>query len=261
MGLNVGELGDHDSGAVPPKAASLLRTDLKVHDVASTLSDVLKCAADLCEAGAHERALALLDHALESHPGHAPLHTARGWALENQSPPRWLDSRDAYEEAIAIDAGDLWARLGLANVLGQTGESARCPPIYRELIGLAELRAGTEPEYLELIGWCQYKLGRLAEAVAMFTKALAVDSDWVSVRFDLGLVLLLRGDPRAAVVQYDHALRTLAQRAPKLKTGPARVALDDLDEALSVHPHAVAFAAPLRYRLLDALQQALTEHE
>lgn len=261
MGLNVGELGDRDSGSAAPTAVSLQRVDLKVHDVASTLSDVLRCAADLGEAGANERALALLDHALESHPGHAPLHTARGWALENQSPPRWMDSRAAYEVAIAIDSGDLWARLGLATALAQTGESARCPRIYRELIGRAELRAGTEPEYIELIGWCQYKLGLLSEAAATFTRALAVDMGWVSVRFDLGLVFLLSGDPRAAVVQYDQALRTLAQHAPKMNGGPVRVALDDLDDALSAHPHAVAFAAPLRYRLLDALQQALTEHE
>ncbi len=257
----MGEFRDRESGAALPTAVPLPLIDLKVHDVMSTLSDVLRCAADLGEAGAHERALALLDHALESHPAHAPLHTARGWALENQSPPRWTDSRDAYAAAIAIDAGDLWARLGLATVLGQTGESARCPPIYRELIGRAKPRAGKEPEYLELIGWCQYKLGRLTEAAATFSSALALDTDWVSVRFDLGLVQLLSGDPRAAVLQYDHALRILAQRAPRLNAGPVRVALDDLDDALSVHPPAVAFAAPLRYRLLDALEQAVTEHE
>jgi tetratricopeptide (TPR) repeat protein len=230
-------------------------------DPASTLADVLRCAADLGEAGAHEQALALLDHALENHPQHAPLHTARGWALENLSPARWAQARSAYEAAIALDAGDLWARLGLATVLGQTGESARCAPIYLDLIDRAEPRVGQDPEYLEMIGWCQYKLGRLNDATASFTRALAIDGDWVSVRFDLGLVLLLRGDPRAAVQHCDHALRTLAHRAPHSRTGPVQVALDDLDAALTAHPHTAAFAAPLRYRLLDALQPALADHE
>ena len=260
MDLTTGKSVDRDSGAAPrPARPRQLANPL---DAASTLADVLRCAAELSEAGAQERALALLDQTIEIHPGHAPLHAARGWALENLGPTRWTQARAAYEAAIELDADDLWARLGLATVLGQTGEPARCPPIYLDLIERAEARVGREPEYIELIGWCQYKLGRLNDATATFTRALAVDAAWVSVRFDLALVLLLRGDPRVAVQHCDDALRTLAQCAPRSRAGAVKVALDDLDDALAAHPQAAALAAPLRYRLLDSLHAAaLTEHE
>ena len=90
---------------------------------------------------------------------------------------------------------------------------------------------------------------------------MAIDETWVSVRFDIGLVLLLSGDAQAAALHYGHALRTLARLGLKLKAGPVKVALDDLDEALSAHPSSAAAAAPLRRRLLDALQSPVAEHE
>jgi tetratricopeptide (TPR) repeat protein len=219
-------------------------------------TEILRCAADLGEGGEHARAAVLLERALEAHPNNAPLHTARGWALENLGSTRWAEARIAYECAIALDANELWAQVGLATVLGQIGESALCQPIYRDLAERAGVRAAQEPEYLELLGWCQYRLGRLAEAGATFTCALAIDDAWVSVRFDLGLVLLLSGDAHTAARHYGNALCTLANRGLNLRTGPVKVALDDLDEAVLAHPGATAAAAPLRQRLLDALQSS-----
>lgn len=227
---------------------------------ASTPSEVCRRAADLGEAGAHERSLALLDHALGFHPGHAALHTARGWALENLSPPRWDEARRAYEAAIALDAEDLWAHLGLASVLGQLGESVQCAPIYRDLVERARRRASLEPEYFELLGWCQYRLGRLDDAAATFRHALTLDGAWASVRFDLALVLLLSGQSHSADLHYGHTVRLLSKRGSEATLGAVRVALDDLDEALRVHPWAAAAAAPARQRLVEALQPTVTEH-
>jgi tetratricopeptide (TPR) repeat protein len=225
---------------------------------ATTPQDVLRCAAELGDAGAHLQALGLLDHALAQHPRHAALHTARGWALENLEPQCLGAARAAYETAIALDAGDLWAHLGLATVLGELGEAPRCAPMYRELIEHARLRARGEPELLELMGWCQYRLGRLDDAAATFRAALGVDDAWASVRFDLALVLLLGGEPHAADLHCGHALRTLAKRGVGATAGTVKVALDDLDSALAALPRAAAprlaaAAAPIRRRLLDAL--------
>ena len=97
--------------------------------VATTIAEILQRASELSDSGAHGHALALLDGALESYPGDAEVHTARGWALENLEPARLVDARAAYEAAVAIDAGQLWARVGLATVLGQLGLSHLCPPI------------------------------------------------------------------------------------------------------------------------------------
>jgi tetratricopeptide (TPR) repeat protein len=230
-------------------------------DPATPARDALCRAAELSEAGAHEQALSLLDDALVLHPRHGGLHTARGWALENLEPARLSGARAAYETAIALDAGDLWARLGLATVLAALGEPQRCAPIYRELIEHARLRTRDEPEFLELMGWCQYRLGRLDDAAATFRSALALDDSWASVRFDLALVLLLGGEAHAAELHCGHALRTLAKRGVAATAGSVKVALDDLDAALAALPRAAApriaaAAAPIRRRLQDALAGA-----
>ncbi len=234
---------------------------LPSRDPATAVRDALCRAAELSEAGAHEQALTLLDDALALHPRQGGLHCARGWALENLEPPRLSGARAAYETAIALDAGDLWARLGLATVLEPLGEPQRCAPMYRELIEHAGLRARDEPEFLELMGWCQYRLGRLDDAAATFRSALALDDSWASVRFDLALVLLLGGEAHAADLHCGHALRTLAKRGVAATAGTVKVALDDLDAALANLPRAAAprvaaAAAPIRRRLQDALAGA-----
>lgn len=225
-------------------------------DAASTIAQVLQRAAELSEAGAHEPALALLDRTLEKHPDAAELHTARGWALENLAPARLAEARVAYEAAVALDARQLWASVGLATVLGRLGLADLCPPIYGDVVEQATARAPQEPEYHELLGWCQYRLGRLDEAAATFARALAIDAAWVSVRFDLGLVLLLLGDTDAATLHYRAGLCSLAERGLASSAGPLRVALDDLAEALRQHPSAAAAPAPARVREQLALALA-----
>jgi len=228
--------------------------------VATTIAEILQRASELSDSGAHGHALAQLDGALETYPGDAEVHTARGWALENLEPARLVDARAAYEAAVAIDAGQLWARVGLATVLGRLGLSHLCPPIYRDVIGQAAARAPREPELIELLGWCQYRLGQLDEAADTFRGALGIDDAWVAVHFDLGLVLHLLGDAAGAGIHYRLGLRALAERAASLQAGPLKVALDDLDDALLRHPSVAAEAAPLREQLARALQAASNGH-
>ncbi len=218
---------------------------------------VAERAQALGEGGAHAEALALLDGALALHPAAAALHTARGWALENLRPPRPAEARAAYERALALDAGQLWARLGLAGVLAQLGLEALCAPIHEALLRDAAARAPGEPEYRELIGWCLYRLGRLDEAAAAFEQALAVDAEWVSVHLDLALVRLLLGDDAGAARHAGAALDSLSRGDPARRAGPLAVALDDLDDALRRHPPAAGDAATrLRRRLAQALDAA-----
>lgn len=225
---------------------------------APQLGTALQHAAELSEAGAYEPALALLDCALAVHADAADLYTARGWALENLTPPRCAEARDAYRCALALDPRQLWAQVGLATVLGQLGETASCPPIYREAAKQAHERAAQEPEYLELIGWCEYRLGRLDDAAATFARALAIDAGWISVRFDLGLVRLLLGDGDEAAQHYRDGLATLAKPDVPTRTGSLKVALDDLDEALQQQPAvgALPTAASIRAQLARALADA-----
>ena len=122
---------------------------------------------------------------------------------------------------------------------------------------MGQARAEAEPEFLELLGWCEYRLGRLDDAVATFGRALALNPAWTAVRLDLGLVSLLRGDVDATA-HFDAALDGLAECDPQRRVGALRVALDDLDEAIAATA-ALAFdnrTSNVRARLASELAAA-----
>ena len=212
-------------------------------------------AERLAEAGAYAEALQVLDRALPQHAGDARVHAARGWMIENIEPVRLDEARAAYETAISLDPQEPWTSLGLATVLGRLGDTARSEALHRELVERTRPQAADAPELLELLGWCLYRLGRLGEAAEVFERALAVDGDWVSVRFDLGLVLLQRGEAEAAAAEFRHALQALDGRPATARAAALRLALEDLDDALLRNPGPAAppGSTALRGWLTDAL--------
>ena len=223
----------------------------------SAISRVLQQATDLADAGRSTEAIDVLARAIERHGDVAELHTAQGWALENTSPPRWSEALAAYRIALAADPTQLWARLGQATALERLGDAEAAAAAYADAITLAIARAETEPEFLELLGWCEYRLGRLDDAVATFGRALALNPAWTAVRLDLGLVSLLRGDVDATA-HFDAALDGLAGCDPQRRVGALRVALDDLDEAVAATA-ALAFdnrTSNVRARLASELAAA-----
>ena len=209
----------------------------------------------LAQAGAYAEALQVLDRALPRHAGDARVHAARGWMIENIEPVRLDEARAAYETAISLDPQEPWAGLGLATVLGRLGDTARSEALHRELVERTRPQAADAPELLELLGWCLYRLGRLDEAAEVFGRALAVDGDWVSVRFDLGLVWLQRGEAEAAAAEFRHALQALDGRPAQARAAALRLALEDLDDASLRHskPAALPATTALRAQLADAL--------
>ena len=212
---------------------------------------LLEHAERLGEAGAYGEALQVLDRALVHHPDDARVHAARGWVIENIEPVRLDEARCAYQTAVALDPDELWAGVGLATVLGRLGQAGRSEAIYRELVEQVAPRTANAPELLELLGWCLYRLGRFDEAAETFRRALAIDADWVSVRFDLGLVLLQRGDADAAAAQAQRALHSLDGRPAKARAAALRLALEDLDDAMHLNPGTAS--TRLRAQLVNAL--------
>jgi tetratricopeptide (TPR) repeat protein len=109
---------------------------------------------------------------------------------------------------------------------------------------------------LELVGWCQYRLGHLETACQAFEQALAVNADWLSVRFDLGLVQLVLGRGAEADAHYSHGLALLAAPGGAARRGAAMVALDDLDDAVRRWP---AMLAPQAASQRSHLQRAISQ--
>jgi tetratricopeptide (TPR) repeat protein len=192
-------------------------------------------AEALSDAGESDAALRELDQALASGPSGAAVHTARGWALENLGPERLPDARTAYVEALRLDPGALWAKEGLSNVLRRMGLGEDADRLCREVIEEG-LSRSDELDLLELVGWCQLRLGRYDEAVATLREALARDGRWIAVRFDLALALLFAGERSRAFLEYSRGVHQTVNGGAGRLRGVVRVALDDLEETLNERP-------------------------
>jgi len=192
-------------------------------------NDALARAWALADAGDYGASLTEAERMIALEPDLAEAHTARGWALENLGPERLTDASDAYGEALRLDPEDLWAKEGLSNVLRRLGRPAEADALCVEVVQDARRRAN-DPELLEIRGWCEYRLGRLAEAEASFRRALDLDPAIVSVRLDLALVLLCQ--MRAGEASSSYAAAIAGARDTGGMAGVVAAALDDLVEAL-----------------------------
>lgn len=200
------------------------------------VADGLGRAEALSEAGEYAAALQELDDVLLGGPTSAEVHTARGWALENLGPERLPDARAAYESALRMDPGALWAKEGLSNVLRRMGLIEDADRLCREVVEEGLLRSEEELDLLELVGWCQLRLGQAEEAVATLRTALERDGRWIAVRFDLALALLCAGERSRAFLEYSRGIHQAVNGGVERLRGVVRVALDDMEESLSERP-------------------------
>ncbi|MGH2635054.1 MAG: tetratricopeptide repeat protein [Actinomycetota bacterium] len=193
-------------------------------------------AESLSDAGEYAAALQELDGVLAAGPATAAVQTARGWALENLGPERLRDARDAYEQALRLDTGAMWAKEGLSNVLRRMGFGQDADRLCQEVIAEGLARSDEELDLLELVGWCQLRLGRYEEAVATLREALARDGRWIAVRFDLALAMLFAGERSRAFLEYSRGVHQAVNGGVGRLRGVVRVALDDLEETLNDRP-------------------------
>jgi Flp pilus assembly protein TadD len=191
---------------------------------------------ELSEAGDYEAALQELDRQLRSHPLEPAVHTARGWALENLGYEGLPAARDAYVRALELDPRALWAKEGLSNVHRRMGDAHEADRLAREVIEEGMPRCDEEIDLLELIGWCQLRLGDYQEAVTTLRKALELDGRWTAVRFDLALALMCVGDRGRAFLEYQRGIHQAVNGGVERLRGVVRMGLDDLEECLLERP-------------------------
>jgi tetratricopeptide (TPR) repeat protein len=217
---------------------------------------------ELSDAGHYQAALDELDRQLEEHPNEPAVHTARGWALENLGPGGLAGARDAYARALELDPTALWAKEGLSNVFRRMGDNEEANRLAKQVIEEGAPRAEKEIDLLELIGWCQLRLGLYPEAVATLRRALELDGRWTAVRFDLALALMCEGDRGRAFLEYQRGIHQAVNGGVERLRGVVRMGLDDLEECLAERPalagtrEAIAARDLLRSTLRVASQTA-----
>jgi tetratricopeptide (TPR) repeat protein len=191
---------------------------------------------ELSEAGRYEAALEELDRQVAEHPNEPAVHTARGWALENLGAAGLAGARDAYGRALELDPAALWAKEGLSNVYRRMGDVEEANRLAKAVIEEGIPRAEEEIDLLELIGWCQLRLGLYPEAVATLRRALELDGRWTAVRFDLALALMCEGDRGRAFLEYQRGIHQAVNGGVERLRGVVRMGLDDLEECLAERP-------------------------
>ena len=210
---------------------------------------------ELSDAGDYEAALKELDRQLETHPFEPAVHTARGWALENLGTAGLPGARDAYVRALELDSTALWAKEGLSNVHRRMGNFEEADRLAREVIEEGRLRCDREIDLLELVGWCQLRLGQYEEAVTTLRLALELDGRWTAVRFDLALALMFQGDRARSFLEYQRGIHQAVNGGVERLRGVVRMGLDDLEECLAERPALAATREAIAAR--DLLRSTL----
>jgi tetratricopeptide (TPR) repeat protein len=219
------------------------------------VADGLGRVEELSEAGRYEAALEELDRQLEEHPLEPAVHTARGWALENLGSDGLPAARDAYARALELDPTALWAKEGLSNVYRRMGDIDEANRLARAVIEEGMPRAEREIDLLELIGWCQLRLGLYRESVETLRRALQLDGRWTAVRFDLALALMCVGERGRAFLEYQRGIHQAVNGGVERLRGVVRMGLDDLEECLAERPALAATREALAAR--DLLRSTL----
>jgi tetratricopeptide (TPR) repeat protein len=210
---------------------------------------------ELSEAGRYEAALEELDRQVEEHPFEPAVHTARGWALENLGSDGLPAARDAYARALELDPAALWAKEGLSNVYRRMGDIQEANRLARAVIEEGMLRAEREIDLLELVGWCQLRLGMYRESVETLRRALELDGRWTAVRFDLALALMCVGERGRAFLEYQRGIHQAVNGGVERLRGVVRMGLDDLEECLAERPALAATREAIAAR--DLLRSTL----
>jgi Flp pilus assembly protein TadD len=212
-------------------------------------SEVLVTASAMSDGGSFASAVAYLDRAAEFGPLDSPSLTLRGWCLENLGLVR--EAATTYRAALRIDAGNLDAVEGLANVSCSLGDRLGAIRRWVTVAGAARSAQCPSARTLELAGWSLYRLGRLEEADRTLRRALEMNPCGPSIRFDLGLVLLARGKTAAARIEYERSLALVFAGQEAVAT----IALEDLLQA----PIDESIVKPIVQILADAITPVRAE--
>jgi tetratricopeptide (TPR) repeat protein len=144
------------------------------------------------ESDPSEGSLSVLERRGAEPPATAGDWFERGVALETQDPEAAIE---AYERAVALDAGLLKARINLGCLLHEKGRLDRAESVYREAIRVC----GDDPVLLYDLGVLLDDRGRKNEAVDAYRAALRTDPRFADCHFNLALLCERLGRPKDAI--------------------------------------------------------------
>jgi len=190
----------------------------------------------LSDMAEYTSAVQVYDQVIERDPNNASAYSGKAWALQTIGKDKATEARQAYEKSSELRADDWWAHKGLADALRLSGENQAAAIKYQWIVDQIEAQ-GVQSPVRDPLAWCYYQLGEYEKAGNLFKNIVNSTPDSISDYFDLGLVLLCREQYSEALEAYQQGIASLQHRYPTLlRLGLIYVAIDDLHQAIEVHP-------------------------
>jgi tetratricopeptide (TPR) repeat protein len=212
----------------------------------------------LSDLACYEKAIDLLEGAtLTGKEAEAWLWGSRAWALEAMGEGSASKSFDAYSSALKLDPSKLVWKIGQANAR-YLEDRARVPSaagqLYRQAIKELEPREqDNDSETLAQLGWCYSRLTEFDRSIGFLRRALDLDGELISTRFDLALSMLCAGNTDAAR-EYQRGLGLLENPDIARRRDVLHVAIEDLRQA---DRHGIVSAAnPALRTIVHTLKRA-----
>ncbi|MGD9538129.1 MAG: tetratricopeptide repeat protein [Alphaproteobacteria bacterium] len=179
--------------------------------------------------------LARLDDAIAVNPRHAPLHNARGNAL--QALGRHEAALASFASAVALAPGYADALNNRGNLLQSLGRCAEAVESYDAAIAAS-------PEFPQLFynrANALQNLEKHDEAIASYGRAVALKPDYALAFNNRGLSLQALGRHEAALADYDRAIALApANPQPYLNRGNLLQTLERHEQAIENYDRALA---------------------
>ncbi|MEW6438248.1 MAG: tetratricopeptide repeat-containing glycosyltransferase family protein [Pseudomonadota bacterium] len=172
----------------PPARLASLRSSAEAFQEAAGLHDLGKFA----------EAEAILQQAIARDPGNSDLRNARGVMFAAMG--RHLDALWCYRDAVAFNprGAAIWTNLG--NTLTQLKHLKGAVACHQRALALSD---GKEPLFHQNLGTALAESGQHGEAIAAFSRAIALDSKRLMTRWDRGRSYLYLGNYRQAWADYE----------------------------------------------------------
>jgi tetratricopeptide (TPR) repeat protein len=133
-------------------------------------------------------------------PADAQAWFERGAALERGDPQA---ARRAYEQAIALDASRIDARMNLGSLLHEAGMLREAARVYLDALEAC----GNDPVLLYNLGVLLQDMGRKLEAMRVYEAALRGNAGLADAHYNLALLCEQAGRPRDAIRHMSHYRR------------------------------------------------------
>jgi tetratricopeptide (TPR) repeat protein len=163
-----------------------------------------------CYAGMNqpEDAIAAFHHSIAADPENAASHFLLAMFYKTQQ--QYLRAIPPLQEVIRIDAGNVQARLELADVYGRLNRTDAQIQSFKAILAFKPDHVPT----LHMMGKTVRGLGRLDEALDLLRKASVLDPDNAQIHYEIGVTYHSKQLPKEELKAYARALRANPWLAP-----------------------------------------------